>query len=446
MERVDLKRYTLQGVEETGEELGRGSYAVVSKVTVNGLSCAAKQLHQALYDHGVGYAAKRFLEECALLSRLRHPNIVQFLGVYSQVQQERIGGMLPALVMEYLPLTLAQCLDQYGILSNEVSYSILKDVALALSYLHQQSPPVIHRDLSANNVLLTSGMTAKVSDLGVAKILDLNPSQMRSMTQNPGTQCYMPPEAMVPHSNYSSKVDVFSYGVLTIHVFSGQWPYPTEAVKVDPRDYNRMIPQSEADRRCQLLDAIGRDHPLLKLTLSCIHNSPARRPEAVEILRQVSKAVGKFPASSRNKLELLQQVSSLKADAEKLQAEIGKLREGHVAELEKTKKAMQAEMLSTQVQIKEAEQEKERKLEDAERCHSVEVEQLKLALTDAKHTLSSSVSELEAEVKYKEDTLRLKQSVIASKDSVIHGLVEQLDQLRESHTLKVSVQFYSVFL
>ena len=205
-----LQQYTLQGVRETGDELGRGSYAAVYTVQYKGLTCAAKKLQQALYEQGIGYAARRFQEECAILSRLRHPNIVQFLGVYHQP-----GSVLPALVMEYLPMTLAQCLDKC-VLPNEIGYSVINDVALALSYLHQHSPPVIHRDLSANNVLLTPGMTAKISNLGVAKILDLNPSQMRTMTQTPGTQCYMPPEAQVEKSRYSAKVDVFSFGVLMV--------------------------------------------------------------------------------------------------------------------------------------------------------------------------------------------------------------------------------------
>ena len=218
-----LQQYTLQGVRETGDELGRGSYAAVYTVQYKGLTCAAKKLHQALYEQGIGYAARRFQEECAILSRLRHPNIVQFLGVYHQP-----GSVLPALVIEYLPMTLAQCLDEYGVLPDEIGYSVINDVALALSYLHQHSPPVIHRDLSANNVLLTPGMTAKISDLGVAKILDLNPSQMRTMTQTPGTWCYMPPETQVPRPRYSTKVDVFSYGVMMVHLFSGQWPFPTE--------------------------------------------------------------------------------------------------------------------------------------------------------------------------------------------------------------------------
>ena len=67
---------------------------------------------------------------------------------------------------------------RYGVLPEAISYGILRDVALGLRYLHEHSPPIIHRDLSANNVLLTSSMNGKISDLGVAKILNITPAQM----------------------------------------------------------------------------------------------------------------------------------------------------------------------------------------------------------------------------------------------------------------------------
>ena len=153
-----LQQHTLQGVRETGVELGRGSYAAVYAVEYKGLTCAAKIFHPALYQQE--YSIRRFREECALLSRLRHPNIVQFLGVYDQP-----GSMLPALIMECLPMTLVQCLDQYGVLPNEIGYSILKDVALALNYLHQHDPPIIHRDLSANNIQHTTNLRNDSQDL-----------------------------------------------------------------------------------------------------------------------------------------------------------------------------------------------------------------------------------------------------------------------------------------
>ena len=132
----------------------------------------------------------RFAAECELLGQLHHPHIVQFLGVRVEA-----GSELPELVMEYLPTTLRRCLDTHGALPAEICGGILLEVALGLRYRHEFSPPIIHRDLSSNNILLTTSMTAKISDLGVAKILDVSPGRAARMTQTqaPGTPTFIPP-------------------------------------------------------------------------------------------------------------------------------------------------------------------------------------------------------------------------------------------------------------
>ena len=77
------RRHVLTGVRETDQELGHGSYASVVQLEYMGLKCAGKKIHDMLLRQGRGsYAIRRFMEECSLLSQVRHPNIVQFLGVY----------------------------------------------------------------------------------------------------------------------------------------------------------------------------------------------------------------------------------------------------------------------------------------------------------------------------------------------------------------------------
>ena len=158
--------------------------------------------------------------------------------------------------MEYLPTTLRRCLDTHGALPAEIGGAILLEVALGLRYLHEISPPIVHRDLSSNNVLLTTSMTAKISDLGVAKILDVSPGRAARMTQTqaPGTAAFMPPEAMLARPKYTSKVDIFSFGVLVVHILSGEWPMPSEAFAEDPNDPNGVVLVTEFDRRCESID------------------------------------------------------------------------------------------------------------------------------------------------------------------------------------------------
>ena len=169
--RFDPYRLKERDIKVTDRELGHGSYATVLELKYHGLKCAGKKIHEVLLKQGESsYTVRRFEEECRLISQACHPSIVQFLGVYFHQ-----GERAPILVMEFLLTNLTSYIEQYCIFPKEISYSILHDVALGLCYLHSQTPPIIHRDLSSNNVLLTPNMTAKISDLGVARILNLTP-------------------------------------------------------------------------------------------------------------------------------------------------------------------------------------------------------------------------------------------------------------------------------
>ena len=281
--------YELTQIQLTERKLGQGSYATVVEMNYMGLKCAGKMIHEVLLEQGdSSYTIRRFEEECRILSRIRHPNIVQFLGVHFKEK-----GRVPILVMEFLPTNLTSCIEKHGALPKETSYSILHDVALGLCYLHSQEPLIIHRDLSANNVLLTHNMEAKISDLGVARMLNLSPLQVSRMTKAPGTPAYMPPEVMVANPNYDTSVDEFSYGVLMIHVLSGQWPEPDcSQIRMEA---GKMIPVSEAERRQAFLQVIGNDHPLMELILKCIDNDPKQRTHAINIVEQLSEIVSQFP-------------------------------------------------------------------------------------------------------------------------------------------------------
>ena len=89
-------------------------------------------------------------------------------------------------------------------------------------------------------------MTAKISDLGVAKILNLTPLQMNHLTQTPGTPAYMPPEVMAANPRYDTSVDEFSYGILMIHIFSHKWPEP-QIGQVHTEPGGGMTPVSKAE-------------------------------------------------------------------------------------------------------------------------------------------------------------------------------------------------------
>ena len=304
----------LTGVTVTERVLGHGSYASVLELEYKGLKCAGKKIHDVLLSLGsTGYAVQRFEEECRLISQVRHPNIVQFLGFcYEQ------GAELPILVMEFLPTTLAYCIEQYRLIPSDICYSILHEISLGLYYLHSQTPPIIHRDLSSNNVLLTPNLTAKISDLGVARILDnISPLQASTMTQTPGTVAFMPPEAMESSPTCGTNIDEFSYGILMIHVLSGRWPEP-QVGQTCTNEEGILVPVTEAERREVFLRDIGSDHPLMDLILKCIHNSPTERAHTEELVQRLADMVKQFPSLQENRLEIQKKIESYREREDQL--------------------------------------------------------------------------------------------------------------------------------
>ena len=404
-----LDPYKLTGVGVTDRELGHGAYATVLELEYNGLKCAGKKIHELLLRQGdTSYTIQMFEKECHIISQVRHPNIVQFLGVYFQE-----GVRIPILVMEFLPTNLTSCIEQYGILPKEISYSILHDVALGLHYLHSQNPSIIHRDLSSSNVLLTPNMTAKISDLGVARILNLTPLQISCMTQTPGTPAYMPPEVMVANPKYDTSVDEFSYGILMIHMFSGQWPEPQVGPNRTGPD-SRLIPVTEAERREVFFQVIGNDNPLMNLILKCINNHPKSRAHSSEIVERLAQVVLQFPAPLTYRLDILRRINTLEAEKLALTEE-GKRKDLIIQEMENEMSICRQEILAQQEQ-------KGAEINQLKLFYSSEVEHLHLQLqdlntqnqlmkaeTEAKITeLKSKVTALEIEVENKTSILLTK--------------------------------------
>ena len=411
--------YRLNGVTVTDRELGHGSYATVLELEYMGLKCAGKKIHELLLRQGgESYTVRRFEEECRLLSQVRHPNVVQFLGVHFQQ-----GVPTPILVMEFLPINLTSCIDRYGILPKEISYSILHDVALGLCYLHRQTPSIIHRDLSSNNVLLASNMTAKISDLGVARILNLTPLQVSRMTETPGTPAYMPPEVMIANPKYDTSVDEFSYGVLMIHIFSGRWPEPQ--VGQTRIEKEQLVPVTEAERREVFLRAIGNDHPLMDLILRCINNDPRRRAHASEIVERMTAIVLLFPATFANRLEMLRQIDNLKEENRALREE------GEAEGLRKDQ-----EILTLRNEAKEKDNENVR----LNIVYSSEVEQLKLEVRDLNAQNQLLTATKEADVTELKTKVAAYEDQIEENDKIMQNQRDEFETKQESDRKKFETE------
>ena len=178
---------------------------------------------QVTYEHRI-YVAKRTYElgfggydnwlvqwwhrECLLVSTLYHPNIVLFIGLSFLP-----GSQLPAIVMEKLDTSLDNFLKQKLNIALTLKRSILNDIASGLLYLHKRQPPIIHWDLTARNVLLTSSFVAKISDMSLAC---LTKEDMQNMSQPPFAVVYMPPEVFMEPFHYGLPGDVFSCGCIVL--------------------------------------------------------------------------------------------------------------------------------------------------------------------------------------------------------------------------------------
>ncbi|XP_065893221.1 uncharacterized protein [Dysidea avara] len=284
-----LKEFTLEGVEPVGKVLGRGAYGKVFTVKHLGLVCAAKEIHALLLDvspQEKNVIKDGFIKECIRCNAIRHPNIVQFLGVYYPSAQSE----LPIMVMELMDTSLDSFVDNNkSKISLKTKFSILHDVSLGLNHLHGRKPPVIHRDLSSNNVLLSSHLVAKISDLGMAKIIRTDSKQKKSrLTTAPGNLHFMPPETLdETNPVYDTSVDVFSFAGISLHVFSEEWPSPANAVKKDPKT-KMLVALSESQRRQVYLDKMTGGTAVLKpLIERCLKNEPVERPLTEEVVKVI---------------------------------------------------------------------------------------------------------------------------------------------------------------
>ena len=322
-----IEGFVLKGVKSLNrKELGRGAYGKVYVVKYCETVCAAKEIHSILIED-VGETERRltiesFLRECRQCSMLRHPNVIQFLGVYYPTGAGGANRMrLPVMVMEMMADSLTSFVDKHEKIPVHIKYSIVHDVSLGLCYLHNHDPPIVHRDLSPNNVLLTAHHVAKISDLGVAKVIKAD--SRKTMTKAPGTVDFMPPESLANSPVYGPPMDVFSFAGIILHTFNQQWPSPSKQVQFDPKTRKR-IALSEVERRQQYLDKlIGGGEVLRPLVEECLDDDPAVRPTIATVCEriQVSKEAY-MKESPQDIIIVLQQLEQLRVENEQQKMEI----------------------------------------------------------------------------------------------------------------------------
>ena len=283
------------------------------------------------------------------MSQLRHPHIVQFLGVAYLPKSP-----IPVLLMEKLQTSLDNLLETSPNIPLDVKVHLLTGTARGIVYLHSRTPPIAHRDLTARNILIDSGLTAKIADLGVARMVNIQPGQLAAtMTAGPGNNLYMPPETVQEEgaTAYNTAIDIFSFGVVSLFTLTQTFPKDLKPSTYHDPVKKRVLGRTEIERRenyIQLMQAaLGKTHPLVKLSLDCLEYDPKDRPSAVEVLRQLNEVGRTVPQNcTETKLELIQQI--VKKDD--LVAKKGEELRGKVHQI---KEAYQKKMTEFQTHLRE---------------------------------------------------------------------------------------------
>ena len=277
------KRLTISGVKTSNQEVTKGTYSKVYEVKY-GKSCIAKEIDPVLVktlSMEKGRFQSNFVRECCCCSERIHPNIVSFVGIYSRWQA------FPVAILELMDEPLTSYLNKENIALKR-KMSILYDVAQGLNYLHTSNPPVIHCNLSTDNVLLKHLPilpVAKISNFSMLKVLLADVETRFTIT--PEAAAFMPPELLADDAVCNTSIDVFSYGVTMLHTICGEWPMPTSLVEFNTSEYQTRG-FSEVERRQQYLNKMtGEAEELRPMIEACLDNDPVKRPSIAELSRSI---------------------------------------------------------------------------------------------------------------------------------------------------------------
>ncbi|KAI8563497.1 hypothetical protein RHMOL_Rhmol03G0115000 [Rhododendron molle] len=247
------------------EKIGSGSFGTVHLAEWRGSDVAVKILMEQDFD------TERFEEfqtEVSIMERLRHPNIVLFMGAVTQPPNLSI-------VTEYLSRgSLYKLLQMHGagvILDDRQRLNMAYDVAKGMNYLHQLKPPIIHRDLKSPNLLVDSKYTVKVCDFGLSRS---KANTFLSSKTAAGTPEWMAPEILRDEPS-NEKSDVYSFGVILWELLTLQQPWrnldPRQVVVVVGFKGKRLeIPSNVNPQVAALIEACWADEPWKRPSFSSI--------------------------------------------------------------------------------------------------------------------------------------------------------------------------------
>ncbi len=264
--------------------IGRGAFGEVASATFRGLSVAVKRISRNKVNDEA--TVLDFHDEIAYMMRLRHPKIVQFVAAC-------ISSPNLCIICELMEKgdlkTVLLSRDKYPLDwqwdSHPNKWQMLADVVSGMAFLHSFDPPILHRDLKAENCLCTENLDVKLGDFGSSKQLE----DWNTMTQT-GTPSHMAPE-IVKGQQYDESSDVYSFGILLFEVAFREAPY--EGLQLNPFVLAHQVaneglrPLAIHSRSSENFRSEMTNIPLVarELMTDCLEQSQKARPPFVKILR-----------------------------------------------------------------------------------------------------------------------------------------------------------------
>lgn len=247
----------------------KGTFCIASW---RGIKVAVKKLEEEVTANKEKVTA--FRDELELLQKIRHPNVVQFLGAVTQTTPMMI-------VTEYLPKgDLQGFLKKKGALKAASAVILALDIARGMNYLHELRPEaIIHRDLEPSNILRDDSGHLKVADFGVSKLLKVTSrvKEDRCLTSKETTCRYLAPEVF-RSEEYDNKVDVFSFALILQEMIEGLPPFSEKQDSEVPDAY------ALKERPPFRAPAKNYAHGIKELIVECWNENPAKRPTFRQII------------------------------------------------------------------------------------------------------------------------------------------------------------------
>ncbi|KAM4112083.1 hypothetical protein ACJW30_05G114000 [Castanea mollissima] len=261
-----------------------------------GIQVAVKRLEEELISDDE--KVKSFRDELALLQKIRHPNVVQFLGAVTQSSPMMI-------VTEYLPKgDLRAFLKKKGALKPTTAVRFALDIARGMNYLHENKPPIIHRDLEPSNILRDDSGHLKVADFGVSKLMTVK--EDRPLTCQETSCRYVAPEVYI-NEEYDTKVDVFSFALILQEMIEGCPPFSAKQENEVPKVYvAKERPPFNSPAKYY---AYG----LKDLIEECWSEKPARRPTFRQVITRLESIHNSLANKRRWKVRPLRCFQNLEA-------------------------------------------------------------------------------------------------------------------------------------